>query len=65
MNSISLPDSNKLPEIASPIQIEPCQVNSQSSQIDYGLEEEVEGNRYFWSLFPLHSQASIKKERNN
>ena len=66
-DSISLPDSKKLAEIAMLIQLQPCHVHSRNSHID---KEKVEGNKSFLVTSPPpthtpHCQASFNKEQDN
>ena len=61
-DSISLPDSKKLAEIAMLIQLQPCHVHSRNSHTD---KEKVEGNKSFLVTPTPHCQASFNKEQDN
>ena len=61
-DSISLPDSKKLAEIAMLIQLQPCHVHLRNSHID---KEKVEGNKSFLVTPTPHCQASFNKEQDN
>ena len=55
-DSISLPDSKKLAEIAMLIQLQPCHVHSRNSHID---KEKVEGNKSFLVTPPPHPHPTL------
>ena len=66
LNSISLPDCEELAETAALIQLQPSHVHSRNNHIENGHKDKAEDNNsFFFSLFPLHYQASFKKERDN